>query len=315
MAVTYDGLDSTTKKRFIPALRDNIFESNVILYRLLKRTSMMGAKDSGGTKVVEPLEYVKSTKVGSYIKGDSLTAAEEEFITAAEFDYKRYHADVYIDGLEELQNRGAARVIDLVAAKMKNASKAMADDMATDAFSTGVGDAKGFVGLMAITDDATTVDAYGGITRSDGNTWWKGYRQAGTDPATLAQLRTQYNTQRVSADVPTLIVSDFTQQEYYENIFMNATNVIWMSTMVPKTLEGGFQSYTFKGTPWVEDSHSPGNTVMFLNERYIHMRQLMDFTNKGWQRPVNKDELVTHILWYGALTCSNCRMQGHWVYT
>ena len=60
MAVTYDSLDATTKKRFIPALQDNIFESNVILYRLLKRTSMMGAKDSGGTKVVEPLEYVKN---------------------------------------------------------------------------------------------------------------------------------------------------------------------------------------------------------------------------------------------------------------
>ena len=294
MSLTYDGLDATTRKRFIPALRDNIFKSNVILYRLLKRGGMMGAKDSGGTKVIEPLEYVKSTKVGSYAKGDTLTAAEEEFITAAEFDYKRYHADVYIDGLEELQNRGAARVIDMVAAKLKNASRSLADDMAADAFSTGVADAKGFVGLMAVCDDGTSVDSYGGITRStDGNPWWKAYRQTAVADATLAVLRKQYNAQRVNADVPTLIVSDFTEQENYENLFMNATNVIWLSTMVPKTLEGGFQAYTFKGTAWVEDSHSPAKTILFLNERYIHMRTLMDFTNKGWQRPTNKDELIT----------------------
>jgi len=311
MTLTYDSLNATTQDRFIPALKDQIFESNILLYRLLKSADNVGAK-IGGTKVIEPLEYAKSTKVGSFSKGDALTSAEEEFITAAEFDWKRQHADLYIDGLEEVENRGSARVIDLVAAKMKSASKSMGDDMATQLFSDGTGNSgKDLVGLQAAVDDATNVDAYGGITRStDGNPWWKAYYDTNANNFTLAELRTAYAAIRVNGDVPTLMISDSTEMNNYESIFLDTTNTLWVQAMQPKVLDGSFQAYSFKGTPWVEDSHVPAKMMFMLNENYLQFRILRDFFNKGWQRPIDKDELVSHILWYGAFTCNNCRMSG-----
>lgn len=311
MTLTYDSLDATTQKRFIPALKDQIFESNILLYRLLSKADNIGAK-IGGTKVIEPLEYVVSTKVGSFSKGDSLTAAEEEFITAAEFDWKREHADLYIDGLEEVENRGSARVIDLVAAKMKSASKSLGDDMATQLFSDGTGNsAKDLLGLAAAVDDATNVDAYGGITRStDGDAWWKAYYDTNANNFTLAELRTAYAACRVSGDVPTIILSDSTEMNNYENLFLNTTNTMWTSALQPKVLDGSFESFSFKGTPWVEDSHCQAKRLYMLNENYLQFRILRDFFNKGWQRPIDKDELVSHIIWYGAFTCNNCRMSG-----
>lgn len=311
MTLTYDSLDATTEARFIPALKDQIYESNILLYRLLSKADNVGAK-IGGTKIIEPLEYAKSTKVGSFSKGDSLTSADEEFITAAEFDWKREHADLYIDGLEELENRGSARVIDLVAAKMKSASKSLADDMATQLFSDGTGNsAKDLVGLAAAVDDATNIDTYGGITRStDGDSWWKAYYDTNANNFTLAELRTMYASCRVSGDVPTLIISDSTEMNNYENLFLNTTNVMWMQALQPKTLDGSFQSFSFKGTPWVEDSHCQAKRAYMINENYLQFRILRDFFNKGWQRPIDKDELVSHIIWYGAFTCNNCRMSG-----
>lgn len=311
MSLTYDSLNATTQKRFIPALKDQIYESNILLYRLLKDQDNVGAK-IGGTKVVEPLEYAKSTKVGSFSKGDSLDSADEEFITAAEFGWKREHADLYIDGLEELENRGSSRVIDLVAAKMKSASKSLADSMATQLFSDGTGNSnKDITGLRAAVDDASNIDTYGGIQRStDGDAWWKSYYNTHASNFTLDRLRAAYSACRVSGDVPTLIVSDSTEINNYENIFLNTTNVMWMQALQPKTLDGSFQAFTFKGTAWVEDSHCQAKTMYMLNENYLKFRLLRDFFNKGWQRPINKDELVSHIIWYGAFTCNNCRMSG-----
>ena len=311
MTLTYDSLDATTQKRFIPALKDQIYESNILLYRLLSKADNVGAK-IGGTKVVEPLEYAKSTKVGSFSKGDSLTSADEEFITAAEFDWKREHADLYIDGLEELENSGSARVIDLVAAKMKSASKSLGDAMATQLFGDGTGNSsKDLLGLAAAVDDSTNVDSYGGITRStDGDAWWKAYYNTHASDFTLARLRTAYAACRVSGDVPTIIISDSTEMNNYENLFLNTTNTMWTSALQPKVLDGSFESFSFKGTPWVEDSHCQAKRLYMLNENYLQFRILRDFFNKGWQRPIDKDELVSHIIWYGAFTCNNCRMSG-----
>ena len=87
MSLDYSSLNATTRKRWIPALQDNIFESNVLLYRLLRKAGMGGAQD-GGTKVIEPLEYAKLTSVGSYGKDDSLTGTtSQDIITAAEFNW------------------------------------------------------------------------------------------------------------------------------------------------------------------------------------------------------------------------------------
>lgn len=171
-ALTYDSLNATTRTRFIPALRDQIYAQNYLFWKLLKNQDMGAAKD-GGMKVLEPLEYAKNTYVGAYAAGAQLTYGAVATFTAAEFDWKRYRGTSYVDGLDELENRGAARVIDYVAAKMKNTAEALADDMATDMFSDGTGDANGFVGLAAICDDGTNVGTYGGIGLRSTYTWLK----------------------------------------------------------------------------------------------------------------------------------------------
>jgi len=307
--LTYSELDATTRKRFIPALRDNIFGSNVLLYRLLKDADMGNAKD-GGTKVIEPIEYAKNSNVGSYTKGDTLSTGYVSNITAAEFEWKRYYGSVTIDGVEELQNRGAARVIDFVAAEIKNTSKSLADDMATDMFSDGTSDAKGLVGIKATCDDGSNIDPYGGISISDFSGWAGTLTHEADTAFELADWRAMYWDVTVGNEKPTIIVTTADEMDAYENIFMSSPSYILSQAVQLKTLDGGWQYFSFKGVPIVEDSHCTANYVHFLNEDYLHFRVLRNFTNTKWVRPYDKDELISQILWTGALTCSNRRLFG-----
>ena len=56
MALSYDNLSALTKDKYIPLLVDNIFESNVLTKRLLKKSKA----SASGNKVLQPVEYAKS---------------------------------------------------------------------------------------------------------------------------------------------------------------------------------------------------------------------------------------------------------------
>ena len=310
-SLTYDSINATTRTRFIPALRDQIFQQNYLFWKLLKGADMGAARD-GGTKVLEPLEYAKNTYIGAYAAGAQLTYGAVATFTAAEFNWCRYRGTSYIEGLEELEYRGAARVIDFMAAKMKNTAQAMADDMATDMFSDGTGDANGFVGLAAMIDDGTNIGAYGGITPRSTYVWWKSYyADKGAGAFALTNWRALITGTRVNNEQPTLLVTTQAELDAYENILLGATPTFSLTTMTQMTeLDGGFKAYLFRGIPMIWDSHMSANRIYALNTNYIHFRVIQDFTSKGWQRPVDYDVLVHHTLWKGALTGSGCRFQG-----
>src|SRR5204863_3772902 len=83
------------------------------------------------------------------------------------FNWSLYRAVVVMEGLEELQNAGAQKVIDLYSLRVDSARKAIEDDLGKDVFGDGTGnDSKVIVGLRAAVDDGTTVASYGGITRA-----------------------------------------------------------------------------------------------------------------------------------------------------
>ena len=212
-----------------------------------------------------------------------------------------------------MENRGAARVIDYMAAKLKNTATAMADTMATDMFGVAI-TGNTLVGLGAMIDDGTNVNSYGGITtRSAEYAWWQAYYsnvQPGT-AFTLAHWRALITGTRVGNEQPNLLVTSETELDAYENLLLGATPTFSLTTATAMdTLEGGFKAHRFKGIPIIWDSHMNLLRVYALNTNYIHFRVLQDFHSRGWERPVDYDVLVNHVLWKGALTGSGCRYQG-----
>ena len=60
MALNYNNLTALTRDKFIPVLVDNIFNSNVLTFKLLKNAEKL----DGGKKILTPIEYGKNASQG-----------------------------------------------------------------------------------------------------------------------------------------------------------------------------------------------------------------------------------------------------------
>lgn len=130
--LNYNALSSLTRDKFLPVLVDNIFNSNVITFKLLKNAEKL----DGGTKIITPLEYGKNGAQGFYSGYDVLNTTPSDPITAAEWNWKQAYATISISGEDELKNAGDSQVLSLLKAKMRNAEKSLKDMFGNSVFNS-----------------------------------------------------------------------------------------------------------------------------------------------------------------------------------
>ena len=298
MAITNDEITSTTRRYFMPILVDNIFNSNPALHRAKKKWM---SKISGGTKAVVPLAYATTSGAERQI-GGTLNVTANSQITSAEFDWKRYHAPVVIDGLDELKNSGDAQVINHVKAKVQLAEKSLSDILGTDLFADGTTSGS-IVGFKAMVLDSGT---YGIIARAS-NSWWNAQVDSTTTTLTLPKMQALFGDCTVDSDRPTVI---FTTQDLYDDAY----GLIQPQQRFgdAETIKAGFTNILWNGIPIIVDSHVDSGYMYMINENYVQLKvhKERDFKLTPFQKPVNEDATYAHIFWAGMLCGNNCRMQG-----
>lgn len=305
MPLNYDTLNAITKKYYIPVLVDNIFKSNVLLFKLAQK----GLKLDGGTKIVQPIVYAENANCGSYSGADTLLTTETEEATAFEFDWKQYYANAVITGKDEAINMGSeVQVMNFVASKMKIAEMTLKNKMATGLFSDGTGNGgKDITGLQLAVADNPTIGTYGGVDRAT-YAWARNQYDSATTVLTLAALQEMYGKCTEGNDQPDLIVTTQTiwnyiwrlvqpQQRYDEDKELTAV---------------GFRNFKFNTAAVVVDSHVAANHIYFLNTKYVDLisHQARFFHLDPWIKPTNQDLSVAKILWMGNAAVSNPRMCG-----
>lgn len=317
MALNYDNLSALTKNQYIPLMVDNIFNSNVLTHRLLRK-SKAGAS---GMKVLQPVEYAKADAKGFYSGYDILDTSPTEVFTDAEYDWKQCYATISISGREEALNDGAERVIDLLEAKVKNAEKSLKDMFGTSLYGTQTGSGTDFVGLQHMIASARSL---GGIDTSGGDyTWWNaGSVKAVSGTPTYANITTTthasfiqkliretYGALTIDGQKPSIIVTTQVVFDAYEESLVAQKR---FGASSKSLADAGFTNLLYRGTPVVVDDHCPAGMMFFLNENYIRFRhhRKRNFKFEGFQKPVNQDARVAKILWLGALTCSAPRYMG-----
>ena len=322
MALSYDSLTAVTRDKFIPVLVDNIFKSNILTFKMLQNSE----PSASGNKVLQPLEYAKSGSKGFYNGYDVLDTTPQELFTDASFDWVQCHASITYSGREESLNSGAERVIDLISAKVKNAEKSLKDLFGSQLYSDNDGSsvstpadaqANGFVGLQHIIAADRTL---GGID-STNYPWWDGnvaafgsstYNTvAGSSGANSIgrEIREMYGACSIDNDKPDLIVTTQIIFDAYEESLAAQKR---FGASSESLADAGFNNLLYRGTPVVVDDHCPAGHMYFLNTKYLRFRHhaSRNFAFQGFNKPVNQDASVAHILWLGALTCSNPRMLG-----
>ena len=321
MSISPDSLTAVTRDKFIPVLVDNIFNSNILTHKMLKNSE----PTASGNKVLQPIEYATSSSKGFYDGYDVLDTTPQELFTDATYDWVQCHASITYSGKEQALNSGAERVVDLISAKVKNAEKSLKDLFGTQLYSDNDGSSvstsgastSGFLGLQAIVDSAG--NNIGGISRAD-YSWWSaqeatfGSSTYGTvagsgDNSIGREMREMYGKCAIDNDTPDLIVTTQVIFDAYEE---SLTAQKRFGASSESLADAGFNNLLYRGTPVVVDDHCPDGMMFFLNTKYLKFRHhgSRNFAFQGFNKPVNQDASVAHILWLGALTCSNPRMLG-----
>ena len=315
MSLNYDNLSALTKNQYIPLLVDNIFESNVLTHRLLRK-SKAGAS---GQKVLQPVEYAKNASSGFYSGYDVMDTAPTEIFTDAEYEWKQMYATISISGREEALNDGAERVIDLLEAKVKNAEKSMKDSFGTTLYGTQAGTGDDFAGLQHIIAQDRSL---GGID-STTYTWWDaGVVKALSSNNTYANvtdssnanyiqklLRETVSSLTIDGQTPTAIITTNVVLDAYEETLVAQKR---FGASAGSEADAGFRNLTFRNIPIFADDHCPDGMMFFLNENFLQFRhhRKRNFAFEPFMKPINQDARVAKILWLGALTCSAPRYMG-----
>lgn len=239
--------------------------------------------------------------------------------SAAEFDFKQMAVAVSISGLEQLQNSGKEKMIDLLESRIKNAERTFMNNMSGDIYSDGTADGgKQIGGLQLLVADAPATGTVGGINRAN-HTFWRNKVYDFSDKSITASATTiqaamnaMYLQCSRNNDKTDLIVADNTYFSYYwESLQANQrfTN--------EKMASAGFDNLRFMGADVVFDGGQggscPTNHMYFLNTKYIFLRPHRDRDMVPLDPDrfaVNQDAMVKLIGWAGNMTVSNCELQG-----
>lgn len=302
-------LRSRTKK-----LADNVTKNNAILFRLSEKGRIKPV--SGGRTILQELEYAENGTYKRYSGYEILNIAPSDVMTSAEFDWKQAAVAVSISGLEQIQNSGPEALIDLLEARISNAEKTMANNIAADMYSNGTADSgKQIGGLQLLVADDPTSGLVGGINRALWSFWQNAYDDAGT-AITSTNIQGLMNAMYVQLvrqrDKPDLILTD-------NNLYIAYLESLQTIQRITneKMGQAGFTNLKYMGSDVVLDGGQggacPQDHMYFLNTDYLFYRPHRD-RNMVPLDPdrfsTNQDAMVKLIGWAGNMTVSNASLQG-----
>lgn len=308
---------TTTLRNRTGKLADNVTNNNAILYRLKQRGRTKPA--SGGRTLVQELAYQENSTFMWYSGYDPLDISATDVMSAAEFDWKQCAVAVTISGLEQLQNAGKEKILDLLESRIDVAEKTMSNKIALGCYADGTGNGgKEIGGLQLLVADTPTSGTVGGINRLTWTFWRNAYRDSSDNSVTLdkttiqSEMGIMYSNLVRGTDRPDLIITD------NNNWLLYLASLQAIQRITNDSLgQAGFTNLKYMDADVVLDGGKGGNCpadhMYFLNSDYIHYRPHADrnmVVMGGERMNTNQDAIVKLIGWAGNMTASNCALQG-----
>lgn len=319
---------SVTQDRFISKVTDNVLNGNVLTMRLMRNPRTW----RGGVSIEVPVNLTAYTNLGSYSGFDTFATAQQNTRQRASFTPSQIYCSIIVSGIQHAVNQGEAAQVDLIAAEMEQRTNELKDELGTEIYSDGTGNAsKDFLGIHAAVDDSTNVTTYGGLSRST-FTNWRGTLTAQSGSLSLANLASDFDAAQRGDDAPTLIVTTPAVFTIYEALLTpTVQHQLAFTGYDMLTASGiskngpaagqGFRSLYFRGVPVVADEKCTSGNIFTLNEKHLFFYTIPQslpnrnavqsgFYWTGWKEPANQDAVVGELLYYGQLICDAPRTQA-----
>ena len=303
-----DSLYTTTWQLMRKEAIDNIFKATPLWFWLTAKDRRR--TEQGGRWIGIPVEYAKNTTVKSFGRGDTVTIADTDPLTIAKYDWKYISGTIIRYYTDDHKNRGKSQIMSLAKAKFRNLEQSIIDKMEADLFGNGTGNSgKDIDGLGNIVSK-TGGGVVGDINTTD-NPWWanKFKDMTGEVPEVvlLSRMRTMFNDCSKGNDTPTIIVTDQSSYELYEDEVMEQKQI------VNKELgDAMFENVLFKGRPVVWSPSCGEGDMYFLNDRYLEWvaDEYANFEMTEWKTAQNTLDRVAQVIVSGNLVCSARNRQG-----
>lgn len=327
-------ITSIARRWIMPEITDNIYGSNVVLYRLMAQNKR---QQQGGEHIEAPMMYARFNSGGAYRGYQTFNTTPSDTLKNAAWDWKQYYVTWQVDGLTLLKADSPDSIVNFLTMQSAQAKMEMAEHLARGLFGDGLGTAAGINaspagvieidGFAGLIGTGTTIgnSTYGGLSRT-ANTWWNSSVQGVSSTATMSisNLNSNFHEATRGGNHPTLIVSGQDQYNRFYNLNAGTGGYAVSYDRQPMghdalLAQAGFTNLMMNNTPWVVDSHvgqgvvdANNSRVYFLNENFLHwiVAKRADFYLKPFQEPVDQDAMVASILWAGNLVCTNCDQQG-----
>jgi hypothetical protein len=311
MALDYGRLTSITRGKVLPGIIDQIGDDHPLFKMLINKAQLV----TRGTQIEQPVKYRHNSQGGSFAGLDPLNTALENTRTKAIFPWKQMYQSIVISNIEQAKNGGSdAETENLMTVEMEEAKTSLTDKFCTKLFLDGTGnDEKDIDGLVAMVDDGTNVDVYGGITRST-YTWWKSNYTASVGSLYLSDMATMMDSCSNGSDEPDMLITTKTVKSAYEALL--AAQIRFESG---SRLDGGAKELAFRGALITADEYCTAGYMYFLNTKKLKTKVLAHpqfptdkrgFAVSDMREPVDQDGQVGFIFWYGNFYNEEPRKSG-----
>lgn len=214
LPVSTSDINAYTEQELVPRTTDVIFKKSPLLVRLLNRNSI---NFDGGTFIQRPIMY-QQLNGGFFSKNDTLNIAYVVTDQALQVNMKYAYVSIFLNGTDDVLNRGRNAAFSVVELKFANASATMAKILAQALYqdgqtASGAGLTSGVLststsvdGLLAWIDDGNSSGSYttatdstkafaaiGGLNRADLFTTAPAFTSAVTPNSAVSELNSFTN--------------------------------------------------------------------------------------------------------------------------
>lgn len=259
-----------------------LWNRSVVLSKLLTVQDAMSQDINWDVKDVDGADVASAVALA---EGADVTSYTDDAIEKAHLSYTNQSVAFGISGLAINAARATgnpAQLADLFGEKMMDAVTRLAKTMNSEWYS-GPGTTNRIMGLVDATNGALkATGTYGGISKSSrplfaGNELLNG---GNVRPNSFTLMRNVVKSiYTACGESPDLIVCDPIQWARYGNLFGDQRRWVSEATMASGKqvkFDGGFKALEFDGIPVIQDKDCPAGQMLFLNTRYVKIRQMND---------------------------------------
>ena len=314
-------LEMVTRDKFLPAVADNIYDTNRIFKMMNSRI-----KEASGTSL-SWRTVAKRNKNVSLFGGFSIIPNQAmNPLASLSLPPGKYVGTVSFPDDDLIMNVGLKeKLLDMAKAVMTSVKDQLTEDIGLGMYGDGstVGGLQPIIGLGAAVTGST--GTYAGVDRSvAANLYWRANSNAtaySSDdlenpvmPGYLPRLMATSFSNATHSGSPTIIV---TQEDVFNHYAIIAQVQNLRITEHAKA-DLGFQTLGFQGATMLFDKYCPAYTMYMLNEKdwdiYVYPGANFDFNKQEngsiWVVPTDQLAKVAHIIWIGQMRLTQPRQQS-----